>query len=200
MSENTATVAALPDRVDPTTLAEVRSEDRDHVLIDVRTPAEFEAEHIKGAINIPLDTLKEDPAAIAAEIDEPAVLVCRSGARASQAHEALAASGLSGHRVLEGGMVAWSQSFAGEDAQVNRGRQRWDLERQVRFVAGLLVLVGVLTSLVWPPALALSGFVGAGLVFAAVTNTCAMGMLLAKAPWNGAAEQCDLETAIGRLK
>ncbi len=194
---DTAATTALPDKVDPSTLAELRSDGTDHVLIDVRTPAEYESEHLDGAVNIPLDTLKEDPERIAAEIAAPPVMVCRSGARASQAAEALSQAGMQGQRVLEGGMLAWLQSQ--QDRDLIRGRERWDIERQVRFVAGLLVLIGVLTSLAWPPALALSGFVGAGLVFAAVTNTCAMGMALAKMPWNGTAEQCDVDMAVQRL-
>ncbi|CCG02570.1 YgaP family membrane protein [Blastococcus saxobsidens] len=67
---------------------------------------------------------------------------------------------------------------------LNRGRQVWDLERQVRFAAGSLVLTGILGSLVAPRAKWLSGLVGGGLVFAAATNTCAMGMALARMPWN----------------
>ncbi len=187
----------LPDRVDPTALAELRGDDGAPRVLDVRTPAEFEASHIDGAINVPLDTLGEDPEAIAEALAAPTVLVCRSGARASQAHEKLSATGAADElRVLEGGMVAWEQS--GFD--VNKGRDRWDLERQVRFTAGSLVLGGIIASIFFPPARYFSGAIGAGLVFAAVTNTCAMGMLLSKMPWNGTAEKCDLDIALGRLR
>ena len=197
MSDHTRTQArTLPDRVDPLTLADLRAGDQPPVLLDVRTPAEFESEHIDGAVNIPLDTLQQDPARVAAELPAPAVLVCRSGARAGQAHEALEGAGATAVRPLEGGMLAWNQTAQ----EVVRGRQRWDIERQVRFTAGLLVLIGAVTSLVWPPALALSIFVGAGLVVAAATNTCAMGMLLARMPWNGTAERCDLDVLLGRLR
>ena len=191
-----ATAHELPTRVDPTALREARDAGVAHALIDVRTPAEFEAAHIDGAVNVPLDVLDEDPGSVAGELDRPAVLVCRSGARASQAQQKLAFAGAESLRVLEGGILAWEQS--GFD--VNEGRARWDLERQVRLVAGSLVLTGILASLAWEPAKLFSGAIGLGLVVAALTNTCAMGMLLSKMPWNGAAEDCDLQSALGRLR
>ena len=54
----------------------------------------------------------------------------------------------------------------------------------MRLVAGLLVLLGLALSHVWPVAIALAWFIPLGLVFAAVTDSCMMGMLLAKLPWN----------------
>jgi Rhodanese-like domain len=72
---------------------------------------------------------------LARRIGEDVVLVCRSGTRASQAEQALGQAGLPGLRVLDGGMTSWEQ--AGDP--VNRGRQTWDLERQVRLVAGSAV-------------------------------------------------------------
>jgi rhodanese-related sulfurtransferase len=96
--------------------------------------------------------------------------------------------------VLEGGILAWEQA----GGAVRRGRQRWELERQVRLVAGSLVLAGVLGSVLFEPAKCLSGAVGAGLTFAALSNTCAMGMLLSKLPYNRAAT-CEVDTAIARL-
>ena len=59
------------------------------------------------------------------------------------------------------------------------------LERQVRIAAGSLVLLGVaLGLLVHPAFIGLAAFVGAGLVFAGVTDWCGMGLLLARMPWN----------------
>ena len=59
------------------------------------------------------------------------------------------------------------------------------LERQVRIVAGFLTLVGaVLGFFVNPYFIGLSAFIGAGLMFAGITDTCGMGMMLAKMPWN----------------
>ena len=169
--------------VDAPTLAERlgNTSSPDPTLIDVRTPVEFEAGHIPGAVNVPLDELKGslDELCVALQ-DHDVVLVCRSGQRAGQAQEALHRVGLGSSRVLSGGIVDWEA--AGGD--VNRGRQAWELERQVRLAAGSLVVTGIAASTLAPRAKWLSAFVGSGLVVAAVTNTCAMGMALAKMPWN----------------
>jgi len=152
-------------------------------LLDVRSPAEYETAHIPGAIRVGLDELRSDTATVASLLPDHAVVICRSGARAEQACQALAADGRHDVRLLDGGVLAWERA----GGQLQRGRERWDLERQVRLVAGGLVVAGVAGSLLWAPALVLAGGVGAGLALAATTNTCAMGMLLAKLPYNRAA-------------
>ncbi len=164
-------------------------------LLDVRTPAEFETGHIPGAYNVPLDTLREHSRDLRRQLDEDVVLVCRSGARAGQAGRALADVGLPQVRVLEGGMFGWERA----GGEVRRGRQRWDIERQVRLVAGSLVLLGVLASLIVPWALLLAGLVGAGLTVAALTNSCLMGSLLARLPYNRGPGTCDLDAIVARL-
>ena len=86
--------------------------------------------------------------------------------------------------VVEGGTTAWAA--AGLPCESTGGRVI-SLERQVRIAAGALVLVGVLLGwFVHPYFVWLSAFVGGGLIFAGITDTCAMGMLLAKMPWNQA--------------
>jgi rhodanese-related sulfurtransferase len=149
-------------------------------VLDVRTATEYETAHIPGSISVSLDELRADAHTVASLLPDHAVVVCRSGHRAEQACQALAATGRDDLRILAGGIQAWE----GNGGTVARGRDRWDLERQVRLVAGSLVLAGVLASLAWPPALVLPAGVGAGLTFAATTDTCAMGMLLAKLPCN----------------
>jgi rhodanese-related sulfurtransferase len=154
-------------------------------LIDVRTPAEYEAVHIEGATLMPLDRL--DPANVRANADAPCVLVCHSGKRAAQAREKLAAAGCENLAVLEGGVAAWEQA----GLPLKRGRQTLSLERQVRIAAGLLVLTGVaLGTWVHPAFYGLSAFVGAGLAFAGLTDWCGMAMLLAKMPWNQRSGVC----------
>jgi hypothetical protein len=108
------------------------------------------------------------------------VLVCRAGGRAHQAQEKLEAAGVPTLPILEGGMLAWQHA----DGEIVQDVIRWDLERQVRFTAGAIVLLSILVSVVFPPARFVAGFVGAGLVFAAVTNTCGMAMVLSKLPYN----------------
>jgi len=149
-------------------------------LIDVRTPAEFETAHIPGSCNVPLDVLREHRDELRARLDERVVLICRSGQRAAMAEEALAAAGLPHLRVLRGGINAWQAV----GAPIRTGKQKWDLERQVRLVAGAIVLATILASAAFPPAKWLAAVVGAGLAVAALTNTCLRGMALAKLPYN----------------
>ncbi|MFA9431086.1 rhodanese-like domain-containing protein [Egicoccus sp. AB-alg2] len=164
-------------------------------VLDVRTPAEFESVHIPGAYNVPLDTLREHRDELVRHLHEEVVLVCRSGQRATQAERALAEAGLPHVHVLDGGMLGW-EAAGGE---VRRGRQRWDLERQVRLVAGGLVLSAGLGSLAVPRLKWLATAVGGGLVVAAVTNTCLMGQLLQRLPYNRDAVHCDVDRVVEAL-
>ena len=164
-------------------------------LLDVRTPGEFAAEHIAGAYNVPLDTLSEHGAEIRAAVKDPVVLVCRSGQRARKAEEALKSAGMSNLHILEGGVSAWTA--AGQP--VRRGVPRLSLERQVRIAAGALAATGGFLALVVNPLFAaLPALVGSGLVFAGVTDTCAMGMLLARLPHNRPAT-CDVPAMVRAL-
>ncbi|MEV4346502.1 rhodanese-like domain-containing protein [Actinoplanes sp. NPDC049596] len=181
-----------PGAVDAGTLRDLLTSADGSRVLDVRTPGEFDSAHIPGAYNVPLDLLREHRAELLAHLDDQIVLVCRSGARATQAFTDI---GLPNVKILEGGMLAWQAA----DAPVNRIRPRWDLERQVRLVAGGIVLAGILGSLLVPGLQWVAALVGAGLAIAALTNTCAMGMLLAKLPYNRGAT-CDLDSIVGRLR
>ena len=154
-------------------------------LLDVREHPEFAAGRLGGSRLIPLGQLERR----AGEIDPglPVVCLCRSGKRATQAVEKLATLGMAKVARLEGGLLAWEQ--AGLPLEKD-ARAPWALERQVRFTAGLLVLLGLGLSLAWPPAIGLSWIVAAGLVFAAVADWCGMGLLLAKMPWNRPTANC----------
>lgn len=148
-------------------------------LLDVRNAAEFETAHIPGSYHVPLDTLAEHcPDICRADVD--VVVVCQSGARATQAAEKLASSGLENVRVLDGGISAW-MNIGGP---VARGREKWALERQIRLVAGSIALTGVVASTKVPAAKWAAGFIGGGLTFSALSNTCAMGNLLSRLPYN----------------
>lgn len=171
--------------IDAAWLAERRANDKDLLVLDVRTPAEFETAHIEKSYNVPLDTLKEHRDQISSHLEQDVVLVCRSGARAQQADTALSATGLDNLHVLQGGITAWQS--AGHP--VVEGAQRWDLERQVRLVAGSVVLTSVLTSALVPQTKWLAAGIGGGLTFAALSNTCAMGSMFMKLPYNKAGRQ-----------
>lgn len=151
-------------------------------LVDVRTPMEFQEVHATPARNIPLDKLNAAQfAAGRANATQPLYVICRSGSRGKQACEKFLAAGYTQVVNVEGGTQAWEQA----GLPVVRGRKVMSLERQVRIAAGLLVVLGTgLGFAVHPYWLGLSAFVGAGLVFAGVTDTCGMGLLLAKMPWN----------------
>jgi len=152
-------------------------------LLDVRTSVEYRELHVAAARNVPLDKL--DPAALMqarnGSNEEPLYLICRSGSRGRQACEKFLAAGFNNVINIEGGTLACVEC----GLPVVRGKKAISLERQVRIAAGSLVLLGVLLGwLVLPVFLGLSAFVGAGLVFAGITDTCGMGMILARMPWN----------------
>jgi rhodanese-related sulfurtransferase len=163
-------------------------------VLDVRTPGEFDTAHIPGSYNVPLDLLREHRDEILNHLDDDVVLVCQAGQRAAQAEEALRGAGMANVHVLAGGIAAWQ----GKGFAVNRGAQRWDLERQVRLVAGSVVLASVMGSLVAPRMKWLAAAAGGGLVFAALSNSCAMGRLLSRLPYNRG-PSCNLNTVVSQL-
>jgi len=151
------------------------------LLLDVRTPAEFEDAHIEGSVLHPLPDLDPKVVKSTAAGKQGCVLICRSGGRASQAAEKLAAAGLTPLLVLEGGVSAWEKA----GLPLIHGRKTISLERQVRIAAGFLVFTGTVLAFFWHPGwLALPAFVGSGLMFAGITDWCGMGLLLARMPWN----------------
>jgi rhodanese-related sulfurtransferase len=157
------------------------------LFLDVRTPAEYEEVHIQGAILHPLSDLNPDKVRELIAGKNSCVVVCRSGGRARQAGEKLVSSGMTNVAVLDGGVAAWD----GAGLPVIRGRRTISLERQVRIAAGALVFLGsALGFFVNPAWIALSAFVGAGLMFAGITDTCGMAMMLAKLPWNTRGASC----------
>lgn len=156
-----------------------RSERGGGTVLDVREYPEYAEAHLPGSRWVPLGDLKRKPElAGTGEV----LLLCRSGRRAREAAALLA--GRPGVRpvVVEGGIEAWKQA----GYPIRREKGPISLERQVRIAAGTLVLTGLILDTVLPGARFLSAFVGAGLIFAGITDTCAMGLLLAKLPWNRA--------------
>ena len=182
--------------IDAQTLREWINHHDDLTVLDVRSAAEFEGLHIKGSYNVPLPLLSEHADEVADRLDRRVVLVCQSGVRATQARAHLTAAGLEHAVVLTGGVPAF-ESAGGE---VVRGAQRWSLERQVRLAAGSLVLAGLVGGkLISPKVSMLAGAIGAGLSFSAATNTCAMGNVLARMPWNRTVTEPSAPSAIQQL-
>ncbi|HEX7091548.1 MAG TPA: rhodanese-like domain-containing protein [Longimicrobiales bacterium] len=186
----------LPPLVQPARIGQLLAEGAALRLLDVRTPAEFEAVHIRGAYNVPLDTLAEHREDLRRHVREPVVLVCRSGQRARQAEQALREIGMQNLHILDGGMNAWEAA----ELPVERGRPRLSLERQVRISAGALAATGGILALLVNPLFALvPALIGSGLVVAGVTDFCLMALLLGKLPYNRVAA-CDVNAMVAALK
>lgn len=178
--------------IKPQMLAELCHAGKKVELIDVRTPVEFREVHLEIAHNVPLDQL--DTVALMKNrnesVNEPLYVICRAGGRGQQACEKFHQAGFPNVVNIEGGTLACIET----GLPVVRGKQAISLERQVRIAAGSLVVLG--TALGWfvhPAFIGLAAFVGAGLIFAGITDTCGMGMLLARMPWN----QCRPDTTSG---
>lgn len=156
-------------------------------ILDVRTPAEHQSQHVAGAILQPLHQL--DPARVRELAGGQACYVlCKSGQRARQAAEKLEAAGLKNVEVIDGGILAWKAA----GLPVVEGQETMSIERQGRLTAGLFVLAGALLAhFVNPSWIWLSAFFGAGLAFAAITNSCALGLILARMPWNNRPGACS---------
>ncbi|MBP7860082.1 rhodanese-like domain-containing protein [bacterium] len=158
--------------------AELAANSEEKVLLDVRSPIEFETEHIDNSLNIPLDELE----ARFEEVPRKGrlVVICRSGKRAERGAYTLLGRGFQ-PKVLEGGMVAWRKA----GLPIKEGKKMLAIERQIQLVVGVGVLTGVLLGVfINPWFLIIPGFFGAGLTFAGLSGTCALGIMLGKAPWN----------------
>ena len=150
-------------------------------FIDVRTPAEYGSIHAEGAVNHPMESLDVNDLSFS-KSDEVHV-ICQSGGRSMKVCQKLEAAGFEKVVNVEGGTSAWLDA----NLPAVKGKKAMSLERQVRIAAGSLVVIGAaLGHFVAPGWFGLSAFVGARLVFAGVTDTCGMGMLIARMPWNRA--------------
>ncbi|WP_035606497.1 rhodanese-like domain-containing protein [Haloferula sp. BvORR071] len=170
--------------ISPTNLKSLLDEDSSLVVIDVRTPLEFDEVHVPQARNLPLGGFTPKQLIDKGELPgtEPIYILCQSGARAQKAADQFAAAGYENAIVVSGGTQAWVAA----NLPVTRGESKViSLERQVCIAAGSLVLTGVLLGwFVHRGFFGLSAFVGTGLIFAGISGWCGMGLLIAKAPWN----------------
>ncbi|MEU4492756.1 rhodanese-like domain-containing protein [Streptomyces sp. NPDC023998] len=187
----------------PTALGTDQARARRHELtvIDIRTPGEYASGHLPGALNIPLDQIRRALPEIRHAADRGDVLVvCASGARSENACNLLAEQGIPAANLV-GGTSAWAAE--GHDLHhpaACETRARWSMERQVRFTAGAVVLLGLLLGLLVHPAFQiLSAGVAGGLVFSALTDTCGMAVMLGKLPHNRA-RPADLAATLATLR
>jgi rhodanese-related sulfurtransferase len=161
--------------------AELLSQKNSIPLIDVRTPAEYGSIHANGAVNHPMESLEIEKIPFSKE--QEIHVICQSGGRSMKVSQKLEAAGFTNIVNIEGGTSAWHAA----GLPVVEGKKVMSLERQVRIAAGSLVVIGAAVGqFVHPSGFGLSAFIGAGLVFAGVTDTCGMGMMIAKMPWNRA--------------
>ena len=179
--------------ISPQKLEELRQESGEIDLIDVRMPFEFRGVHVEYARNVPLDKL--DCQSIVQSRNgrggEPLYIVCRSGSRGKQACEKFVAAGFTNVVNVEGGTLACVDA----GLPVVRGKETMSLSRQVQIIAGLLIVAGVVLGTFNSYFYWLSAAMGAGLTFSGITDTCAMGMILAKMPWNQVKEEAGDQKA-----
>lgn len=163
------------------TVAQARARLHEVTVVDVRTPGEYASGHLPGALNLPLDRLR----AALPELRQAGelLMVCASGNRSENACRILAAEGIAA-ATLAGGTGAWAAG-GNEVRRPEAARAGWAMERQVRFTAGTVVLLGLLLGALLHPAwqLLAAGIAG-GLVFSALTDTCGMAAVLGRLPHN----------------
>lgn len=156
------------------------------IMIDVREKDEFEAEHVKNSVNIPLSQFNHlAPGILTHFMDRKVLIMCRSGNRAKMAEKQASSLGFQpkgGFEVYQGGIIEWKKQ--GKDV-VSMKKGHMPILRQTHFAAGALVIVGVLLGhFINPLFYWISGAVGIGLSFAGLSGVCLMSNLLAFMPWN----------------
>lgn len=172
--------AATLEMVSPRDALKLTEKDLRVKLLDVRSALEFSQVHIKDSINMPIDM-------ISAKINELTqskqdyIVLCRTGNRSPMAADMLLQSGIHGVKVMQGGLTDWQK----EKLPIIKGEGGISLERQVRIIAGIFVLSGILMSwFVHWAFIFVSLFVSCGLIYAGLTDNCLMGMLLMQLPYN----------------
>jgi glyoxylase-like metal-dependent hydrolase (beta-lactamase superfamily II)/rhodanese-related sulfurtransferase len=172
--------AASLEMVSPRDALSLAQKDPQVKLLDVRSALEFSQVHIKDSVNVPIDMLSGKINDLSGS-NQTYIVLCHAGNRSPMAADMLIQSGIHGVKVMQGGMTRWQK----EGLPAIRGEGGISLERQVRLIAGSLVLAGILLSLLIDWAFILIPvFVSCGLIFAGLTDNCLMGMLLMKLPYN----------------
>lgn len=148
-------------------------------VLDVRDPDEFAFKHVFDSHNIPLKDLQNNQHKIPS--NENVYVICQSGVRSREACQSLNAFGFKTLISVEGGV----QAVENAGGSLVQSSKTLPMMRQVQVVAGLLVVVGVVFAhFLHPGWIAISLFVGMGLIFAGVTGFCGMAKVLGLMPWN----------------
>ncbi|MFA6186059.1 MAG: MBL fold metallo-hydrolase [Phycisphaerae bacterium] len=168
------------EMISPTDSLSLLKKDPQTKILDVRSALEFSQTHIENSINIPIDMISAKIGELS-QSKQNYLVLCHSGTRAAMAADMLMQSGIHTVKVIEGGIARWQK----DKLAVIKGQGGISLERQVRIIAGSLVLLGIILSwlLHWA-FLFIPIFVSSGLIFAGITDNCMMGMLLMKLPYN----------------
>jgi rhodanese-related sulfurtransferase len=160
-----------------------------HQLLDVRMRPEYASAHVPGATLIPLNELKTETLLAQHKPGTPIYVLCQAGARAAKAIEQFERAGCDDCVLVEGGTQAWIDA----GLPVHRGASNTlPLMRQVQIVVGSFSIIGAILALTvnsWFVLLPL--FLGCGLLFAGITGTCGMALMLAKMPWNRGQNSCS---------
>ncbi len=158
------------------------------VMIDVRTPVEYQEVHIERSLSMPLDQLNAQEVKIRTAGADQCVLVCGSGKRAERAYHQLKSAGCESLLILDGGITAWEQAHL---PLIRSDTKRLPLMRQVQLIIGLLTLLGSILALTIDKHFAfLPLFLGAGLTMAGATGWCGLAIFLSKMPWNKISSGC----------
>lgn len=175
--------------ISPAALSAFLGAGKAHELLDVRMTPEYASAHVPGATSIPLNELKIEPFISQHKPGTPIFVLCHAGTRAAKAIEQFERAGCGDCVLVEGGTQAWIDA----GLPVHRGVNNvLPLMRQVQVVVGSLSAIGAILALAVNPWFAvLPLFLGCGLLFAGITGTCGMALLLAKMPWNRGQKSCS---------
>ena len=149
------------------------------LLVDVRESDEFVAKRIPGAVLQPLAALPFLPAD--SEPERPVIYHCVAGVRTGGAEQQLQQRGHSRVYMIEGGIEAWEKAGLPVEKQIT---DILPIPRQVQIAAGSLIVIFLLIGQHIPFFRLVAVFIGFGLIYAGLTGSCGLAILLKKMPWN----------------
>lgn len=159
------------------------------ILIDVREPNECKEQSIKGSISMPLSTFSQDAfdELIERNIDKKIIIHCKAGGRSnSVCQKVIQFNPKLEVYNLHGGIMACEKvgfDIAAEPSCC--AAKKMTIMQQTQLSIGVCVLMGALLGYIFSPFfLIIPAFFGAGLIWAGISGTCNLSLILAKMPWN----------------